>query len=114
MGVFYGVRNILILYATIGIVVFLAFKAFGSPFLICDPQAGVEWYEIENLDFVSGQTIPAEPDGSIDLNLAPMTADGLYNIQVRACNMWGCSADAPFSFTKEPTPSGTTNLRLVP
>ena len=114
MNVFYGVRNILILYATIGIVVLLAFKAFGSPFLICDPQAGVEWYEIENLDFVSGQTIPAEPDGSIDLNLAPMTADGLYNIQVRACNMWGCSADVPFTFTKEPIPSTLMNPRLAP
>jgi len=114
MGVFYGLRSCLIVYLVIGAILLLAVKAFSTPFLVCDPQAGVEGYEIENLDFVSGQSIPAEADGSIRLDMAPLALDGSYNIEIRAVNLWGRSDPTPFSFTKVPSPSAIGNPRLVP
>jgi len=67
-----------------------------DPFLVCDPQAGVTHYEITG-DITD--TVTAEPDGSIKRDMAG-TADGTYNIDVKACNLWGCSDPSPFGFSK--------------
>lgn len=92
----------------------MAGNAYASPFLMCDPQDGVEGYEVEGLDFVAGQSIPAEADGSIMLDMAPLTEVGLHNITVKACNMWGCSDPSPFSFTRPLSPTMSVNIRLEP
>jgi hypothetical protein len=115
MKLFMGIRNLLILYAIVAIFILLAVKAFAGPYLICDPNLNTEWYEVDQLDFVSGQTIPAETDGSVRLDLAPLAVDGSYDILIRACNIWGCSMpDVPFTFTKSPSPSEPVNPRLEP
>ena len=112
LGPFFGLRNVLILYAILGLTIFFAVKAFGSPYLVCDPQAGVSGYEVDGLGF--GESTLAEADGSIRLDLAPLINPGDYSINVRACNMWGCSADTPFTFTRSPNPVESTNIRLEP
>ena len=114
MKLFTGLKNVFVLYIVIGAILLLAVKAFSTPFLVCDPQAGVDGYEIEFLDFVAGQSIPAEADGSIRLDMAPLALDGTYNIEIRAVNLWGRSDPTPFSFTKVPSPLVIGNPRLVP
>lgn len=72
--------------------------ACASPYLVCDPQAGVEYYTITGDPFfVSPKT--AEADGSIRYDLAGIPT-GAHTIAVAACNVWGCSSATSFSFTK--------------
>ena len=116
MRLFIGIGNALILYAILAVllVVLFAVKVFSAPFLVCDPNLNTDYYEVENLAYTSGQSIPAEADGSIRLDLAPLATDGSHDILVRACNAWGCSSDSPFTFTKSPSPLAPANLRLEP
>lgn len=100
----------------LAIVLFFTYKAIASPFLVCDPQDNVEWYEILGLG-VDGEQIPATPsNGQVYLrhDLAGTTVGTTYSIAVRACNVWGCSEDTPFSFTPENAPSSLQNLGIVP
>jgi hypothetical protein len=63
-----------------------------SPFLVCDPQAGVTYYMIDDPWFQTPH--PAEPDGSIRYDVG--LATGMHNINARACDERGCSTPAPF------------------
>ena len=81
-----------------------------GPFLICDPNPTAETYLIEGS--ITASNIIAEGDGSIKYDLAGI-AEGLFNIQVSACNLWGCSTPVPFSFTKA-LPQSSTGMRLNP
>jgi hypothetical protein len=93
---------------------FVGVSAFASPFLICDPQSSVEWYEITNLPpGTDGNHVFAETDGSIRLDFANIPIGGPYSIQVRACTVWGCSPYAPFVFTRSAVPSGVSGIRLT-
>ena len=69
----------------------LASSVSASPFLICDPQAGVETYEVYRDGVLVAADIPAQPDGSIRYDLAAETP-GQYAYTAKACNMWGCSS----------------------
>jgi len=95
----------------IGVLAILLLSAPGwaAPFLVCDPQAGVESYIISE----EGQpdiTTPAEEDGSIKYDMASV-AEGTHLWSVKACNAWGCSAPSPFGFTKS-LPTGLQNVRI--
>ena len=87
----------------------LASTSFAAPFLVCDPQSGVVGYEITGL----GEPVSyiAQPDGSLKYDLSSVNS-GTYTLTVAACNMWGCSSTAPFSFSKQ-IPSAPAGLRIV-
>lgn len=78
-------------------------------FLVCDPQAGVEFYNVVE----NGTTtkVTAQADGSIKMDLSGV-AEGDHSFQVAACNMWGCSENVPFVF-KKTIPSAIANSRLM-
>jgi hypothetical protein len=95
----------------IGVLAILLLSAPGwaAPFLVCDPQGGVEWYIIQE----GGQTdikTPAEADGSIKYDMSSV-AEGTHLWNVKACNVWGCSAPSPFGFTKS-LPTGLQGARI--
>lgn len=91
------------------IMILFASTAIASPYLVCDPQAGVETYLISE----AGQpdmAAAAQTDGSIKYDLASV-ADGTHTWSVKACNIWGCSGPSPFSFTKSlPAPAGSLKI----
>ena len=73
--------------------------AFGSPFLVCDPNPGAEKIILE----INGVEIPefaAEADGSLRYDLEGL-ADGDFIIKAKAGDEWGWSDwSLPFSDTK--------------
>ena len=80
-----------------------------SPFLVCDPQAGITHYHVVGLG--DNATVSAQADGSIRMDLGKI-APGSYSIEVRACREpWGCSDPAPFEFTK-PLLSAPAGIRF--
>ena len=84
------------------IVVALAFMvgtAFASPFLVCDPQAGVVTYDVEMDSVLIAEDHPAEADGSIRYDMAG-TTDGEHTVRIKAENVWGEAWSDPFVFTK--------------
>lgn len=88
---------------------------FASPFLVCDPQAGVTFYKLTGPAWVPAST-PAEADGSIKLDLASASI-GDNSLTVAACKndeIWGelCSNAVPFSFTKPSVAAPPANIRL--
>lgn len=84
----------------VGIIAVLAIgDAYAAPYLVCDPQDGVERYEL----YFDGAVTPtaAQPvDKAIRYDLANI-APGTHTVIAKACNAWGCSAaSAPFTFSK--------------
>lgn len=94
-------------FLVLAILMFAA-PAMAAPFLVCDPQAGVIGYTLTGLTEV---TVAAQTDGSLRYDLANV-ANGTYNIQVAACNEWGCSANVPFVFTKQ-VPAAPAGVRIT-
>lgn len=86
----------------------VAFKAYAAPFLVCDPQTGVTGYEITGS--ITANFI-AQPDGSLKYDLAS-APNGENNIQIAACNVWGCSSTVPFVFNKA-IPAAPAGLRIA-
>jgi hypothetical protein len=92
-----------------------------APFLVCDPQGGVDNYKVEIID--SNSVVVASPDVAPDsmgtygfvLDLAPLNLpDGSYTVRASASNMWGTSSWStayPFDKSVVDTPA---NIRLVP
>ncbi len=89
---------------------FAATLASANPFLVCDPQAGVDTYNVYQDDALIASDVPAESDGSIKYDLKDITP-GAYNWDVEACNDWGCekTVDPYLSDTAIQNPE---NLRL--
>jgi len=83
---------------------------YASPFLVCDPQSGVESYRFTGDTFFN--TITAQADGSLRYDLAGIPM-GEHQINVSACNMWGCSTATFFEFSAR-IPNVPSQLRLVP
>jgi hypothetical protein len=99
------------------VMVFLASSAFASPFLVCDPQAGVTSYQLTGPSWVPTIPVPAQADGSIKLDVATASV-GANSITVKACKddpIWGvlCSEAAPFAFTKPASPAEPAGIFLV-
>lgn len=79
------------------IITIFSSELLASPFLTCDPQAGVEYYNVIENDQTTKVT--AEVDGAIKMDLGSVVV-GNHSITVAACNIWGCSEYVPFSYTK--------------
>lgn len=91
---------------------FVAAVAFASPFLICDPQAGVTHYKVTGPSWIS-TTVPAQPDGSIKMDVAAAIT-GVNALTVAACIGVWCSDAVPFEFTRPAPPAITKAIRLIP
>jgi hypothetical protein len=95
--------------------------AFAAPFLVCDPQSGVDNYKVEITD--SANVLVANPDIAPDtsgtygfvLDLAPLNLpNDSYTVRASATNMWGTSAwSTSYPFVKSATML-PANIRLVP
>jgi hypothetical protein len=109
--------DFLAVVAVLFLVLFMATIAQAAPFLVCDPQAGVTSYKLTGPAWLP-VTAPAQPDGSIHLDLTGATV-GSSSITLRACiidPVWGeaCSAATPFTFTRPATPVTSTGVKLAP
>jgi hypothetical protein len=86
--------------------------AIAAPFLICDPQAGVETYTIFQDDTEIATGIPSEEDGSLKYDLEGINP-GAYEFNAKACDVWGCS-EVSANPTQSPAPSQPpTGLEMV-
>ncbi len=83
--------------------------AYATPFLVCDPQAGVISYNLD-IDGAIDSNIPAQPDGSIRYDLAGM-AVGAHTFKAQAKGQGGWPSDwsDPFDTVK---PESPLNLRV--
>ena len=70
-----------------------------SPFLVCDPQAGVTSYQLTGPGWVPTTPVPAQTDGSLKLDIITAT-NGVNSLTVKACVGVWCSDAVPFDFTK--------------
>jgi len=76
--------------------------------LVSDPQQGVDYYEVT----IDGETqIVDAVETRLDLDVTNV-AEGEHIVEVAACNEWGCSEPAPFTFTKA-LPLAPTGLSIV-
>ena len=97
------------------VLLLVATSSYATPYLMCDPQAGVTSYKVTGLSFVTAD-VPAQADGSIRLDVAQSPV-GVNAITVSACvsdALWGksCSASSPFTYTRPSLPVGSKNLRI--
>ena len=98
------------LFLTLILVFAFVSSVFAAPFLVCDPQTGVEKYILE-INAVEIPEFAAEPDGSIRYDLAGL-AEGAFTVRCKAGNVWGWSAySVPLDFTKA-LPQNPMNLRV--
>ena len=78
-------------------------QVFANPFLVCDPQTGVEEYQL----IVDGNDMgiyPAETDGSAAIELSQFNLpDGEHTYILVAMNAWGQATSDPF-----------VNIKIVP
>lgn len=85
--------------------------AFAAPFLVCDPQTGVDKYILE-INTVEMPEFVAEPDGSMKYDLAGL-AEGDFVVRLKAGNVWGWSTySVPLDFTKA-LPQTPMGLRVI-
>lgn len=82
--------------------------AMANPFLVCDPQSGVESYLVREAGVET--EVLAQADGSIKMDLASVTI-GSHTYEVAAKNIWGVSPYVPFSFSRT-VPIGPAGLQL--
>lgn len=91
--------------------IFLADPALAAPYLVCDPQAGVQTYNVYRDGVEVGADIAAQPDGSLRYDLAAIPP-GAYDWTAEACNVWGC-AITPDPFVSPGAMSAPVNLHLA-
>jgi hypothetical protein len=99
----------------VAVLLLMATSAYATPYLMCDPQAGITSYKVTGLPFVTAD-VPAQADGSLKVDVAPSSV-GVNAITISACKedaLWGksCSASSPFSYTRPSLPVGLKNLRI--
>lgn len=98
------------LLAVAGLFILLAVTVYASPFLACDPQEGVTYYQLTGWPET---TVTAQADGSLRMDVGSAVQGTTYNLTIAACNVWRCSTTVPFAFGKH-LPSAPSQLRLVP
>jgi len=90
----------------------MATTAIAAPFLVCDPQDGVETYEVFQDGVLVSGDVPAQSDGSLKYDLQGITP-GAYAFTVKACEgLWGCSALSDPFVSRNPV-SKPTDLRMI-
>lgn len=103
------------------LIIFLALafasKVSAGPFIVCDPQPGIQYYQVTGSVWAVGKVV-AQTDGSIHMDAAK-APDGLSELLFQACiynDLWGerCSDPAPFSFTPTQKPVFQGLYRLAP
>jgi hypothetical protein len=117
----------LLLFALVMLLSILS-TANAAPFVACDVQQEIEWYEITGLpaplDVKNGtKLVPtvkeACDDGKpcstiLDLGTLPVNAATTLKLQVRPCNIRGCSTTwVPFNYVLPALPTTVTNIRLT-
>ena len=97
-------------------VLFIASTAYGSPYLVCDPQTDTDSYIIYSVagatctaDDVSGKT-PVETPYPLHYDLAGLPL-GAFRFCIAAKNVWGQSILVPFGSTKV-VPGTPANIKL--
>jgi len=90
--------------------IFIAVTAQASPFLVSDPQTGVERYELTGW---TPTTIVAQADGSLRMDVASAVV-GTTALTVKACNVWGCSVTVPFDLVRPAALVAPSGTKLVP
>jgi hypothetical protein len=98
-------------------VVGMATAAFSAPYLVCDPNTGVQYYQITGASWITGN-VPAQTDGSLKVDVAS-TVVGTTNLTVKACKAdtaWGevCSVSVPFALVRPASPVVPAGLKLAP
>jgi hypothetical protein len=91
-------------------IMLMAGVACAEPFLVCDPQAGVETYTVYKDAVVFAADVPAVPDGSLRLDLVGVTP-GVYAWTATAKNVWATS-ELSEVYLSPGQPSAPQNLRL--
>jgi hypothetical protein len=102
----------------ISVAVVVSTTVWAAPFLVCDPQSGVQVYKLTGPVWVPA-TVPAQPDGAIRMDITAAEAGAITSLTVKACKsdpIWGeqCSAAVPFEFTRPAAPPTPAGIRLVP
>lgn len=92
-------------------VVLLASTVSAAPFLVCDPQEGVDSYNIYRDGELVGSDVPAQPDGSLRLDVAPYR--GAAEWTATATNVWGDSEPSN-PYQSPAATSSPAGLRIVP
>lgn len=101
----------------------LSVPAFGNPFLVCDPQSVVDSYGV----ILDGQPEVLVPAEVLGLGVGRLCYDlqgiepGAHEVEVKACNVVGCSVYVFFDFTWDPenpppperVPDSPMNLRVL-
>lgn len=67
--------------------------AFGAPFLTCDDPPVSD--QVTHYT-VNGERVDTLTEGKALWHDLAAIPDGDFALQVQACNVWGCSAAAPF------------------
>lgn len=66
---------------------------------------------------IDGQLVttvaPAQSGTTWTVTPCPSITAGNHTMTVSACNVGGCTASAPYSFTLVVSPNGVTNLRMT-
>jgi len=85
--------------------------AIAGPFLVCDPNADTDTYEVYIDGVLAKADIQAQADGSLKFDLAGIVP-GQYTWTAKACNIWGCSDQSNPYTSPQATPK-PSNLRAV-
>lgn len=88
--------------------VLIPVSLFASPFVVCDPQEGVAYYNV--VEGAITTEITALNDGSLKMDVGTATV-GTHSISVSACSMWECSSSVPFVYTR-PAIGGPAGIKL--
>ena len=97
-------------------VLLLSWEAYANPFIVCDPQTGVQYYKVTGGAWVVSP-VTAQADGSVKMDIVAAPV-GVSNLTFSACKddvIWGeqCSVTTPFSFTRPATPTIPVGAKLV-
>lgn len=105
--------------------ILFAVRAFAAPFLVCDCQDTVTYYEIQidSGSVINSPAVTAECTNGqkrLSLDMGPLgITDGQHSLVGRACVetggavIGGCSSDVPFDFSKG-VPSTQSGIGLSP
>jgi hypothetical protein len=97
-------------------ILLFAAPAWANPFIVCDPQTGVQYYKVTGGAWVVSP-VTAQADGSVKMDIVAAPV-GVSNMTFSACKddvIWGeqCSVTTPFSFTRPATPTIPVGAKLV-